>query len=136
MPPGTLCAAMAVSIVWSISCKRSGSKRAIGCVVRQPARSAAAIAMLSRRMFPLRNQRSDCERRQRSDDGVPRPGDMGCGENDGDGGNACTHAAERADAAGPTRRAEKENAEDWTVDQRRSADRGVDPLARLTLQRQ
>src|ERR1019366_2308100 len=107
---------MAVSIVWSISRSRSGSKRVAGCVVRQPARTTTSV-MLNRRMFPLRNQRSDSERRQRSDDGIPGPGDMGCGEDGGDCCNACAHAAERADAAGATCAAEEKDAQDWSVDQ-------------------
>jgi len=42
---------------------------------------------------------------------------MRCEENGGDGGDACAHAAERADAACAFRAAKEKDAEDGTVDQ-------------------
>src|SRR3954452_12538017 len=102
---------MAVSIVRSISRRRSVSNVLLFCIVVQPERSAASAAMLSRRMFPLRNERANRERRQRADDGVPRPRDVSgktYGEDDRDPDR---HSSERGARTAAFRAAEKEDAE-------------------------
>src|SRR5438270_5801237 len=108
---------MAVSIVRSISRRRSVSKAPVLCIVVQPEMIAASAAALSRRMLPLRNERAHGERRERPDDGVPRPGHMRAesyGQYDCD---ADRHAGQRRARSAAFGAAEKEDAEDRPIDQ-------------------
>src|SRR3954462_9260922 len=92
--------------------------------------------MLSRRMFPLRNERADSERRQRADDGVPRPRDVSgktYGEDDGDSDR---HPRQRRTRTAAFRAAEQENAEDRAVDEGGDAEGRAERRLALVPQRE
>src|SRR5438270_5188297 len=116
-PPGSLCSAMAVSIVRSISRRRSVSKVLVLCIVVQPDRIAASAAALSLRMLPLLNERANGERRQRPDDGVPRPRYVSSKTDAEDDGDSDGHACQRGARSAAFGAAEKEHAEDRAVDE-------------------
>src|SRR5437588_7623124 len=108
---------MAVSIVRSISRRRSVSKVLVLCIVVQAERIAASAAALSLRMLPLRNERAGGERRQRPDDGVPRPRHV-CAESYGhDYRDPGGHARQRGARSAAFGTSEKEHAEDRTIDE-------------------
>src|SRR4051794_15902993 len=123
-------------MVRSISRRRAASKVLLFCIVVQPERIAASAAILSRRMFPLRNERADGERRQRADDGVPRPRDVSCktyGEDDRDSDGHCRERGARTAALGA---AEKEHAKDRPVDEGGDAEGRAEGRLALVTQRE
>src|SRR4051794_1680688 len=117
MPPGSLCSAIAVSIVRSISRSRAASKVLLLCIVVQPEMMAASAAALSLRMLPLRNECANRERGRRSDDRVPRPRHMRAESNREHDRNPNSHGGQRGARSATLRAAEEEHAENRTIDE-------------------
>src|SRR5712692_6038063 len=105
---------MACSISRSIWRRTAGSNDCDG-VDAQAAKSAATTMLLRMRRLTFGDQGTHGEGHQRSDHGVPRPGDGGGETDQEDDGEACAHADQRGLRASALRAAEQEDAEDRAV---------------------